>query len=114
INLRPVKTLDGVKSPLANKEPIDILIVRENNEGEYSEVGGRMYRGLPHETAVKETIFTRLGVPAAPPAPPSPRSPPKGPLPPATKSNGIIHPMPFWDEVVEKTPRLYPDVTLTS
>ena len=62
INLRPVKTLDGVASPLAAKHPIDLLIVRENNEGEYSEVGGRMYRGLPQESAVQETIFTRLGV----------------------------------------------------
>jgi hypothetical protein len=65
INIRPVKTLDGVRSPLACKEPIDILIVRENNEGEHSEVGGRVYRGVPHVTAVQETIFTRQGVSGA-------------------------------------------------
>lgn len=114
INLRPVKTLDGVKSPLASKEPIDILIVRENNEGEYSEVGGRAYRGLPHETAVQETIFTRLGVSRAAHYAASLASSRKGRLTSATKSNGIIHTMPFWDEVVEETTRLYPDVTLTS
>jgi tartrate dehydrogenase/decarboxylase/D-malate dehydrogenase len=114
INLRPVKTLDGVKSPLASKEPIDILIVRENNEGEYSEVGGRMYRGLPHETAVQETIFTRLGVSRAAHYAASLASSRRGHLTSATKSNGIIHTMPFWDEVVEETTRLYPDVTLTS
>ncbi|WP_104138967.1 tartrate dehydrogenase [Arthrobacter sp. ZGTC131] len=114
INLRPVKTLDGVKSPLASKERIDILIVRENNEGEYSEVGGRAYRGLPHETAVQETIFTRLGVSRAAHYAASLASSRKGHLTSATKSNGIIHTMPFWDEVVEETTRLYPGVTLTS
>lgn len=114
INLRPVKTLDGVKSPLANKEPIDILIVRENNEGEYSDVGGRTYRGLPQETAVQETIFTRLGVSRAANYAASLASSRKGHLTSATKSNGIIHTMPFWDEVVEETTRFYSDVTLTS
>ena len=59
INLPPVKTLDGVASPLEAKHPIDLRIARKNNEGEYSEVGGRMYRGLPHQSAVQETIFTR-------------------------------------------------------
>ncbi|WP_142060858.1 tartrate dehydrogenase [Pseudarthrobacter sp. B4EP4b] len=114
INLRPVKTLDGVKSPLASTEPIDILIVRENNEGEYSEVGGRVYRGLPHEAAVQETIFTRLGVSRAAHFAASLAAGRKGRLTSATKSNGIIHTMPFWDEVVEETTRLYPGVTLTS
>ena len=114
INLRPVKTLDGVKSPLASKERIDILIVRENNEGEYSEVGGRVYRGLPHETAVQETIFTRLGVSRAAHYAASLASSRKGHLTSATKSNGIIHTMPFWDQVVEETTSLYPGVTLTS
>ena len=114
INLRPVKTLDGVRSPLASKEPIDILIVRENNEGEYSEVGGRAYRGQPHETAVQETIFTRRGVSRAAHYAAALASSRRGLLTSATKSNGIIHTMPFWDEVVEETARLYPDVTLVS
>jgi tartrate dehydrogenase/decarboxylase/D-malate dehydrogenase len=113
INLRPVKTLDGVTSPLASKEPIDLLIVRENNEGEYSEVGGRMYRGLPHESAVQETIFTRLGVSRAARFAASLASARTGKLTSATKSNGIIHTMPFWDEVVEETVQDFPGVTVT-
>lgn len=114
INVRPVKTLDGVKSPLASKEPIDILIVRENNEGEYSEIGGRIYRGQPHETAVQETIFTRLGVSRAAHYAASQASARGRRLTSATKSNGIIHTMPFWDEIVEETARLFPEVTLNS
>ncbi|MDQ0680502.1 tartrate dehydrogenase/decarboxylase/D-malate dehydrogenase [Arthrobacter pascens] len=113
INLRPVRTLDGVTSPLASDKPIDILIVRENNEGEYSEVGGRMYRGLPHETAVQETIFTRLGVSRAAHFAASLAASRQGRLTSATKSNGIIHTMPFWDEVIEETARQYPGVTVT-
>ncbi len=114
INLRPVKTLDGVTSPLAAKDPIDLLIVRENNEGEYSEVGGRMYRGLPHESAVQETIFTRLGVTRVTRYAAGLAASRRGHLTSATKSNGIVHTMPFWDEVVEETARLYPEVSLTS
>jgi len=113
INLRPVKTLDGVTSPLAADNPIDLLIVRENNEGEYSEVGGRMYRGLPHESAVQETIFTRLGVSRAARFAASLASARTGKLTSATKSNGIIHTMPFWDEVVAETVRDFPGVTVT-
>ena len=64
INLRPVRLLAGIESPL-RKVPaggIDFLVVRENNEGEYSESGGRLYRGMPQEMAVQESIFTRFGV----------------------------------------------------
>jgi tartrate dehydrogenase/decarboxylase/D-malate dehydrogenase len=114
VNLRPVKTLDGVTSPLAAKHPIDFLIVRENNEGEYSEVGGRMYRGLPHESAVQETIFTRLGVSRVTRYAAGLAASRRGLLTSATKSNGIVHTMPFWDEIVEETARRCPDVVLTS
>ncbi|WP_077489848.1 tartrate dehydrogenase [Sinomonas mesophila] len=114
INLRPVKTLDGVVSPLAATDPIDILIVRENNEGEYSEVGGRIYRGLPHESAVQETVFTRHGIRRAARYAAALAASRRGRLASATKSNGIIHTMPFWDEVVEETLNDYPQVTLTS
>ncbi|WP_426301993.1 tartrate dehydrogenase [Arthrobacter sp. R-11] len=113
INLRPVKTLDGVASPLANKNPIDLLIVRENNEGEYSEVGGRMYQGLPYESAVQETIFTRLGVSRVADFAASLAAGRSGRLTSATKSNGIIHTMPFWDEVVEETVGRHPGVAVT-
>ena len=114
INLRPVKTLDGVASPLAAKHPIDLLIVRENNEGEYSEIGGRMYRGLPEESAMQTTVFTRLGVLRAAHYAARLAASRRGQLTSATKSNGIVHTMPFWDEVVAETVREYPDVTLTS
>ena len=113
INLRPVKTLDGVTSPLASANPIDILIVRENNEGEYSEVGGRMYRGLPHESAVQETIFTRPGVSRAAHYAAALAATRTGRLTSATKSNGIVHTMPFWDEVVAETVAHYSGVTVT-
>jgi tartrate dehydrogenase/decarboxylase/D-malate dehydrogenase len=114
INLRPVRTLDGVASPLAAKNPIDLLIVRENNEGEYSEVGGRMYRGLPEESAMQTTVFTRLGVLRAAHYAARLAASRRGQLTSATKSNGIVHTMPFWDEVVAETVREYPDVALTS
>lgn len=114
INLRPVRTLDGVASPLAAKNPIDLLIVRENNEGEYSEVGGRMYRGLPEESAMQTTVFTRLGVLRVAHYAARLAATRRGQLTSATKSNGIVHTMPFWDEVVAETVREYPDVTLTS
>ena len=114
INLRPVRTLDGVASPLAAKNPIDLLIVRENNEGEYSEVGGRMYRGLPEESAMQTTVITRLGVLRAAHYAARLAASRRGQLTSATKSNGIVHTMPFWDEVVAETVREYPDVTLTS
>src|SRR2546428_13337171 len=63
INLRPVRLLEGVRSPLAGRGPsdIDMLIVRENNEGEYSEIGGRLYKGAPEEMAVQQAVFTRKG-----------------------------------------------------
>src|SRR5918912_2371179 len=64
VNLRPVRLFEGVECPLAGKKPgdIDFLIVRENSEGEYSEIGGRLYAGTDRETAVQESIFTRFGV----------------------------------------------------
>ena len=103
INLRPVKSLREVPSPLADDREIDFLIVRENNEGEYSEVGGRIYRGLPQEAAIQESVFTRFGVErvtrfAAELATARSRR-----ITSATKSNGIVHTMPFWDEVVADT-----------
>ena len=114
INLRPVKTLDGVASPLASREPIDLLIVRENNEGEYSEIGGRMFRGLPQEAAVQETVFTRMGITRAAHFAAKLAASRRGLLTSATKSNGIIHTMPFWDEVVAQTAAEYPGVQLSS
>ena len=62
INLRPIRILPGVTSPLVGVTELDMLIVRENVEGEYSEVGGRIYRGSPYETAIQEAVFSRHGI----------------------------------------------------
>ena len=59
VNLRPVTLLPGVRSPLADAGPLDLVIVRENVEGEYSEVGGRLYEGRAEEAAIQEAVFTR-------------------------------------------------------
>jgi tartrate dehydrogenase/decarboxylase/D-malate dehydrogenase len=113
VNLRPVRLLQGVRSPLAGVKPgdIDFWIVRENNEGEYSEVGGRLYAGTEEELAVQETMFTRRGVDRILKyAFDLAKGRPKRHLTSATKSNGIIHTMPFWDERVAAMAKAYPDV----
>ena len=114
VNLRPIKLLAGIQSPLRRAEAgsIDFLVVRENNEGEYSEVGGRLYRGTPAEIAVQESLFTRQGVErvfryAFDLAEDRARE-----VVSATKSNGIIHTMPFWDEVGREVAAAHPGVTL--
>ncbi len=113
VNLRPVRLFEGVPCPLAGRRPgdIDFLIVRENNEGEYSEIGGRLYGGTDEEMAVQESVFTRKGVDrvlAYAFALAAER--PARHLTSATKSNGIIHTMPFWDERVEAMAARYPQV----
>src|SRR4051794_30149621 len=113
VNLRPVRLMPGVPCPLADRRPgdIDFVVVRENTEGEYSAVGGRMFAGTEREFVVQEAIFTRTGVDrilrfAFELA----RSRPKKHLTSCTKSNGISISMPFWDERVEAMMRDYPDV----
>ena len=115
INLRPVRLFEGVPCPLAGRVPgdIDFYIVRENNEGEYSEIGGRLYAGTDHETVVQESIFTRQGVDRVLRyAFELAQSREARHLTSATKSNGIIHTMPFWDERVEELARAFPDVVV--
>ncbi|MGH4023247.1 MAG: tartrate dehydrogenase [Pseudonocardiaceae bacterium] len=104
VNLRPVRTLAGVPSPLYGIGPgdVDLVVVRENNEGEYSEVGGRMYRGFPQEMAVQESVFTRTGIARIADYAFELATSRRGQLVSATKSNGIVHTMPFWDEVVAR------------
>lgn len=113
VNLRPIKLLEGVKTPLANRKPedIDFLVIRENNEGEYSNMGGRLYPDTPQEVVVQNTVFTRFGVErviryAFELALKKDRKH----VTSATKSNGINFTMPFWDEVFEKVSAEYPDV----
>jgi tartrate dehydrogenase/decarboxylase / D-malate dehydrogenase len=113
VNLRPVRLMPGVPSPLANRKPgdIDFWVVRENTEGEYSSIGGRMFKDTEREVVVQETVMSRHGVDrvlkfafelAA-------RTPKKH-LTSATKSNGISITMPFWDERVEAMAKNFPDV----
>ncbi len=113
VNIRPVTLLPGVPSPLAGKRPgdIDFVVVRENSEGEYSEIGGRLYAGTENEIVTQQSVFTRRGVDRVLRyAFELARSRPARHLTSATKSNGIIHTMPFWDERVAAIARDYPEV----
>jgi tartrate dehydrogenase/decarboxylase/D-malate dehydrogenase len=113
INLRPVRLMPGIASPLAGRRPgdIDFWIVRENNEGEYSAIGGRFNEGTDDEIVVQETIFSRRGVDRALRfAYELANSRPKRHLTSATKSNGIAITMPYWDERVRAMAAAYPDV----
>jgi tartrate dehydrogenase/decarboxylase/D-malate dehydrogenase len=115
VNLRPVRLFEGVPCPLAGKAPgsIDFLIVRENCEGEYSEIGGRLHAGTERELAVQESVFTRHGVDRVLRyAFELAQGRPARHLTSATKSNGIIHTMPFWDERVKAVSGDYPGVRL--
>lgn len=118
INLRPARLMPGVIAPVVRRDgtprqpgEIDMVIVRENTEGEYSSIGGRMYSGTDREIVMQETVMSRHGVDrvlryAFEVA----RSRPKKHLTSATKSNGIAITMPYWDERVEAMAKEYPDV----
>jgi tartrate dehydrogenase/decarboxylase/D-malate dehydrogenase len=113
INLRPVRLMPGLRSPLAGREPgdIDFYVVRENNEGEYSSVGGRMFEGTDEEVVIQETIFTRKGVDRVLRfAFELAQSRPARHLTSATKSNGISITMPYWDERVKAMSANFPEV----
>lgn len=113
VNLRPVKLMPGVPSPLAGREPgdIDFYVVRENTEGEYSSIGGRIFPGTEREVVVQETVMTRVGVDRILKfAFELAQRREKKHLTSATKSNGIAITMPYWDERVEDMARAYPDV----
>ena len=113
INLRPVKLFEGVTCPLLNKKPgdIDMLIVRENTEGEYSSVGGRMYKNSDREIAVQETIMSRHGVDRVQKyAFELAKLKGRKKVTNATKSNGISITMPFWDERFNIMKKNYPGI----
>jgi tartrate dehydrogenase/decarboxylase/D-malate dehydrogenase len=112
VNLRPVRVLPGVTSPLRAVEQVDIVVVRENVEGEYSEIGGRVHRGRPNEAAIQEAVFTRTGVRRIAEYAVEQAMGRRGHLVSATKSNGIIHTMPFWDEVVAEVAAETPGLRL--
>ena len=113
INLRPVRLLRGVSSPLANPGAIDITVVRENTEGEYSDIGGRIFTGTPREIAVQESVFTRHGVERTVRYAYALARTRRKRLTGATKSNGIRITMPFFDEIFREVGEEYPDVTAT-
>jgi tartrate dehydrogenase/decarboxylase/D-malate dehydrogenase len=113
VNLRPCRLMPGVPSPLAHRQPgeIDFFVVRENTEGEYSSVGGRMFEGTPREFVIQETVFTRHGVDRILKfAFELAQKRPAKHLTSATKSNGIAITMPYWDERVLAMAANYPDV----
>jgi tartrate dehydrogenase/decarboxylase / D-malate dehydrogenase len=120
VNLRPARLMPGIRSPLVDRDgnalkpgAIDMLIVRENTEGEYSSIGGRMYEGTPREIVIQETVMSRTGCDrvlkfAFDEAMKRPRKK----LTSATKSNGISITMPYWDERVAEMAKAYPQVTV--
>jgi tartrate dehydrogenase/decarboxylase/D-malate dehydrogenase len=115
VNLRPVRLMPGVPCPLANRKPgdIDFYVVRENTEGEYSSIGGRIFPGTDREVVVQETVMTRIGVDRILKfAFDLAQKRPKKHLTSATKSNGISITMPYWDERVHEMSKAFPDIRL--
>ncbi|KAH8896582.1 tartrate dehydrogenase [Thozetella sp. PMI_491] len=115
INLRPSRLMPGVPCPLAGRKPgdIDFWIVRENTEGEYSSIGGKMFEGTDRETVIQETVMTRVGVDRTLRyAFELARKRPRKRLTSATKSNGISITMPYWDSRVEEMAKSYPEVNV--
>ncbi|MEZ5288751.1 MAG: tartrate dehydrogenase [Vicinamibacterales bacterium] len=115
VNLRPMRLLPGVPGPLAGRGPadVDMICIRENSEGEYAGLGGRLHRGTPHEVAEQTGLFTRRGIArivryAFEVAAGRPRQL----LASATKSNALQHSMVLWDEVVDEVATAFPDVTV--
>lgn len=116
VNLRPMRLLPGVAGPLAGRGPadIDMVCVRENSEGEYAGVGGRVHRGTKHEVAEQTGVFTRRGIERIVRyAFRLAQSRPRRRLASATKSNALQHSMVLWDEVVEQVAPEFPDVDVT-
>ncbi len=113
VNLRPCRLMPGIPSPLAGRKPgdIDFYVVRENTEGEYSSVGGRMYEGTEREVVFQQSVFSRTGTDRILKyAFELAQRRPKKHLTSATKSNGISITMPYWDERVAEMARSYPDL----
>ena len=120
VNLRPARLMPGIRSPLVDRQgqplapgAIDMWIVRENTEGEYSSVGGRMYEGTDREIVMQQTTMSRHGVDRVLAfAFDLAQSRPRRKLTSATKSNGISITMPYWDERVAAMARRYPEVAV--
>lgn len=113
VNLRPVRLMPGVKSPLADKKPgdIDFFVVRENSEGEYSAMGGKAFEGTDREFVVQEAVFTRQGVDRILKyAFEMAKTRKAKKITAATKSNGLAVSMPYWDSRVDEMAKQYPEV----
>jgi tartrate dehydrogenase/decarboxylase/D-malate dehydrogenase len=113
VNLRPAYLFDGVQSPLRDKSPgsIDMLVYRENTEGEYAPIGGRLYAGTPHETAIQTSVFTRRGCERIMKAAfEAARRRPRKKVTSITKSNAQVHTLGLWDEAFRDVAGQYPDV----
>lgn len=113
INLRPIKLLRGLESPLRYKAhgDLDFVVIRENTEGEYSNIGGRLHENTPFELAVQNNVFTRYGTERVIKYAYSlAEKRPRRRLTAATKSNGINHSMPFWDEIVKEVSKHHPSI----
>jgi tartrate dehydrogenase/decarboxylase/D-malate dehydrogenase len=113
VNIRPARFLTGMPTPLRDPANFDVVVVRENTEGEYSDVGGRIHAGS-REIAIQVNVFTRFGTTAVVRYALELARTRRGLLTSATKSNGIVHVMPFWDEVVREVAADYPDVAVES
>jgi tartrate dehydrogenase/decarboxylase/D-malate dehydrogenase len=113
INVRPAKLLRGLESPLRKPEGFDLVVVRENSEGEYSEIGGRIHQG-EDQMAIQSAIFTRKATERAMRHALELAGTRRGNVTSATKSNGISHSMPFWDEVFKEVKADYPNVETSS
>jgi tartrate dehydrogenase/decarboxylase / D-malate dehydrogenase len=109
INIRPVEYIPGVKSPLAEPNDFNFIVVRENSEGEYSEVGGRIHSGAD-EIAVQNAVFTRKATERTIRYGFELAKNRNGLVTSATKSNGIVHSMPFWDQVFAEVGNDYPNI----
>lgn len=115
VNLRPMRLMPGVSGPLAERSAadIDMVCIRENSEGEYAGLGGRLHRGTAHEVAEQTGLFTRMGIARVVRyAFEVARSRPRRLLASATKSNALQHSMVLWDEVVDELAAEFPDVTM--
>jgi tartrate dehydrogenase/decarboxylase / D-malate dehydrogenase len=113
VNLRPVRLLRGITSPLRaySAGQIDFVVLRENTEGEYSNIGGRLHTGQPYEVVIQNSVFTRIGTERIMEYAFALARRSRKNLVGATKSNGINYTMPFWDEIFRQTAQRYPDVT---
>ncbi len=109
LNIRPAKYFKGLASPLAAPKDFDIMVVRENSEGEYSEVGGRIHKGAD-EVAIQNAVFTRKATERVMRYGFQLAAQRKGKLTSATKSNGIVHSMPFWDSVFAEVSPEFPEI----